>query len=773
MSIPHQHEQFLPKWKTNPTMKNVCLDTRCPYHDSNNIVSQMFRNCLAAISKSSDQAINSQGEEDLPLRADGMESEDDLEYLRDMIDANMHLIASDPTQLIRPECTLTDKKMLQRQGNAEVFYPSLYNQQIFKTNTKDTLDDTIFVISVNKPMGDWLEFIGYYSGENNVTHVPRSIILAYHSMSLDFASAKNLSLPEQLTSVIENPESNTSLRFAAGVGCAGIEFVKYKKQTKNTKNRTKNTADGPPYLSLGGLQSITLPCLPAKGDRVRPNNITNTEFKRRMSVVSPIDQTISPSFILPNSLLQGDDESKVMINSVHFMNPMVFVSRSTGADISPIHKRLIEAVNEGVKRNRSVVVIIPFPAVDYSDKRLAKIAATPILQSPSCYDPGFWYHIATLKFGDDESLQLLVVTKKFIGGGAICFLQQNKDKTLSFKTENVFVWALPPIINGNKKLAKVAYSTSCATGYSPTARAFFAADFLPAFVINTENSHVMSRVIAHEVFKFIDVKACNNRLTKVLEVVGYKIKNSAQLKLHQKQIEPLMDILSHKLRLASTASKGELYVLQRSWITQSNTHARVNGVPVLDVNTLFCSLACRKKPVNIQPCVTNKSVKEPKVVQSIFNAPSELEAAIYPTGFPQLVKNMDANNRANNIRVNNESRRLSTDITHLKLQDAARLGDTRRIGELCGQVVKLSAEERGHDTSLYDSSSLLQNDLKRPREIEKISDVELADFCKSTMFDNFLDSEDEMDPNILDAESGPMAEGFPNILDNNKSQPSI
>jgi len=374
------------------------------------------------------------------------------------------------------------------------------------------------------------------------------------------------------------------------------------------------------------------------------------------------------------------------------------------------------------------------------------------LQSPSCYDPGFWYHIVTLAFGDDESLQLLVVTKKFIGGAVVCLLQQNKDKTLSFKTDNVFVWALPPIINGNKKLAKVAYSTPCATGYSPTARAYFAADFLPAFVINTENSEVMSRVIAHEVFKFIDGKACNNRLTKVLEVGGYKIKHSAQLKLLQKQVEPLMDILSRKLRLASTASKGEFHGLHSSWIAQSNTHARVVDVPVLDVNMLLYSLACRKKPVVIQPRVTKKIMKEPKVVHNIFNAPPELKAAIYPTGFPQLVKNMDAKNRANMIRDNNEGRRLSTGITHLKLQDAAQLGDTRRVSELCGRVVKLSAEERGHDPSLYNGASLLQNDQKRRREIEKIADDDLAEFVKSNL--NCVDSDAEMDDdfqNIWDA----------------------
>jgi len=723
-------------------MRTVCLDARCPYHDST--VSQVFRSCLKVISKSSDDQpiIPSEGVEDLPLPADGVEDEpDDLEYLTDFIDVNMHHIAADPTQLIRPECTLTDEKMLQRQGNAEVFYPSLYNQEIHKTKAKDTLNDPIFVVPVDNDMADWLESIGHDSGENNVFHVPQSTLLAFQALCLGIKSAKNLDLPEQFTYVIENPGSNTSLHFAAGVGCSGIEFVKYKKQTKNTVDKT---VDGTPYLSLGGLQSITLPPLPAK-DRVRPKSITGAEYKRRMSVVSTVDQTISPSFILPMSLLRGDEENKVMINSLRIMNPMVFANTSNGADISPMHQRLIEAVKDGIKRNRPSVVGIPFPAVNFSDKRLAKIAAIPILQSPSCYDPGFWYHIVTLAFGDDESLQLLVVTKKFGGGAKLCFLQQNKDKTLSFKTHNVFVWALPPIINGNKKLAKVAYSR-CATGYSPTARAYFAADFLPAFVINTENSDVMCRVITHEVFKFIDVKGCNNRLTKVLEVGGYKIKNSVQLKLSQKQVEPLMDILSRKLRLASMAPKGEFHGLHSSWIAQSNTHAMVGDVPVLDVNMLLYSLACRKKPVVIQPRVTKKIMKEPKVVHNIFNVPHELKVAIYPTGFPQLVKNVDAKNRADMIRDNNEGRRLSTDITHLKLQDATRLGDTRRASELCGRVLKFSAEERGHDPSLYDGASLLQNDLKRRREI---GDNDLAEFVKSNL--KLVEEMDDDFQNIWDA----------------------
>jgi len=739
------NQKALARWKDHPTMKTVCLDPRCPYHDSNSTMSQMFRTFLKVICESSDQQSPSEGEEDLQFPVDDVEDEpDDLEYLGDLIDVNMHDIAGDPTQLIRPECTLTDEKMLQRQGNAEVFYASLYNQEIHKTKAKDTLNDPVFVVPVVKDMADWLESVGHYHGEKKVIYLPLSVMLTYQSLCLEFKSAKNLDLPEQFTSIIENPGSNTSLHFAAGVGCAGTNFVKYKKQTKNTVN---GTVDGPPYLSLGGLQSITLPSM--KGDRVLPKSITGAEYKRRMSVVSTVDQTISPSFILPNSLLFGDEENKVMINSLRIMNPMVLVNRSKGT--SPMHQRLIEAVKDGIKRNRtSSVVGIPFPAANFSDKRLAKIAANPILQSPSCYDPGFWYHIVTLAFGDDESLQLLVVTKKLFGGAAVCFLEQNKDKTLSFKTDNVFVWALPPIINGNKKLAKVAYSR-CATGYSPTARAYFATDFLPAFVINTENSLVMCRVIAHEVFKFIDVKGCNNRLTKVHEVAGCKFKNSTQLKLYQKQVEPLMDILSRKLRLASMAPKGEFHGLHSSWIAQSNT---VVGVPVLDVNMLLYSLACREKPVVIQPRVTKKIMKEPKepkVVHNIFNVPPELKAAIYPTGFPQLVKNMDANNSANMIRDKNEGRRLSTGITHLKLQDAAQLGDTRRVSELSGRVVKLSAEERGHDTSLYDGASLL-NDQKRRREFEQIGDNDLAEFVKSNL--KCVDSDVEMDDdfqNIWDA----------------------
>ena len=298
--------------------------------------------------------------------------------------------------------------------------------------------------------------------------------------------------------------------------------------------------------------------------------------------------------------------------------------------ITPTHTRLIKRVRTRLQdqtydgTSDSAVIQMPFKVTKQGDDTLVNLAATEFWPCPTFYDPGYTYHFVTLRMKSGETMQLLVVAKKVaiaLQGPALGFLKQSRSGVYGFKSDNVFVWAMPPVKNAGRKLAKTVYQRS-ATGFSAGVWAYFATDYMAALIISSENFEDVRDIFATEVLKVIDPHEHTRRMRRQkLNHGGTPIRLSGELRITQRMTGPALDIMARKLRVSGNAPPGKYALFGMQNGLKEDINAGTGDT--LDTDKFLFSLACRKEHIVPEPRYSKgkspRLCKEPKVVEKLLN----------------------------------------------------------------------------------------------------------------------------------------------------------
>jgi len=759
---------ILELWKADNRLKRVCQNPICGNHAVGlTRASKYFRMALARFSSGTDTTMSANGDaavEDalVHVQPEAILSKEDKEtsdFMVDFVNKNMGDISGDPSQFIRPECSNTLESLVYLQGTRDVFHLCIFQQSSYKTSstrhrTSDRYDDMPIAIRLDADLRRWLISIGYMNPDPDpdvpnpkdptktkqpmevIIYLLRSIVVAYHARSLNITSAELLGIWDNFTDIVQKPWSEPSLKFAAGVGFAGVKFKEVRETNKRASDKdqqeagtnNKVSAREHSHLSLGTFHNNIAPVIPVAGDRGTVDGVSRDQLDHRQ-------RDFSKHFDLKNSPLPLRAASRpaipecvhatnirVIVGSVPIMNPIIMcdpTKEKVGKEhkfvrLTPMHVRLNARMQTRIKEQKwdgtidSPVMNIPFPLSDERDS-LATLAATEFWTCPTFFDPGYHYHLVTLCC-DGEPLQLLVVTKKTTGddGPMLCFLKQSPGGVYEFKQDNVFVWVMPPVKNSHLKLAKNTYALS-AKGYTLAVWRYFAEDYLAAFIVTSKNFEDVRNVIAFEVLRFIDPRFAGTRLRKdKVNNGGDKvIKLGMELKLSQQAVKPFLDIMARKLRLSQnvSANKWALCGLMKSLRDDINTGCG----NTLNVDKLLFKLACREDipvpPPKYSKAKGRKSVllQQAEVVEKILNVYDQEDPTVseFPDTFPGLVRKMRLRRRKDMHVAAAEGRLLAGGVGYLQLEAALENKDNVRANELYWQLLGHGAALYGTDASVF------------------------------------------------------------------------
>ena len=570
-----------------------------------------------------------------------------------------------------------------------------------------------------------------------VIFLTRGIIIAYQARNMRLKNAKNLGLWPYLDVIVENPGDKDSLRFAAGVGHSDVRF----KEVKSNKGRAgpnwgtelmqkTTSATEIPHLSLGTLQHNIAPLLTEPGDRAKIPGMTREGVVKRQKEynaffkkdgVSAGSDTVS-RIDLPECTLPPPGVHDVAAASIKVMNPLMLTDRRvkiksgqqphqvTAVEMLLVQRcarRIDQQANDGT--SDSPCIDIPFRVFGTGDTRVGRVAATEWWPCPSMYDPGYTYHFVTMAFTDGETLQLLVVTKKTaiaLRSTTLGFLEQGPGGVYRFRNDNVFVWAMPPIKNADRKLAKTVYGSprGANTGFSAAAWAYFANDHLVALMITSENFEDVRDILSTEVLKVIDYSHFQRRARKPkVNHGGFPILLGAEARLTQRVVAPLLSVMGRKLSVSfSATAPHSLCGMLSSWREQLNKTPPSTGHR-LDIDKFLFTLAYRKEleeqPVRLSIAKKSKGERLPPraVTEKIFGVWDEESVSEFPPDFPKLVLSARLDRNSTIQEAAAEADQMNQSVVLLKLDEALRKGRMDEIAPLMLKVVRDRVVQAGID----------------------------------------------------------------------------
>ena len=278
-------------------------------------------------------------------------------------------------------------------------------------------------------------------------------------------------------------------------------------------------------------------------------------------------------------------------------------------------------------------------------------------------------------------------------------MRQSRGGVYGFRSDNVFVWVMPPVKNPDRKLAKAVY-VPCNAGFSPGVWAYFANDYLAALIINSENFENIRDLFSTEVLRVINPVANTARMQKdKYNHNGSPIRLGVETKVTQRAVAPCLHIMARKLRLSNTMSQGK-FALNAMMVCLREDINKGTGNTLI-VDKLLFAYACRKE---LPDAVVNTTTangkrararKEPKVHEKIFNLFDEKVVSEYPENYPAMVRSTRATHLADVKWAAKEAARLTAGVTHLKLEKAVKEGRANMVEEYKFQILQQGAVEHG------------------------------------------------------------------------------
>lgn len=698
---------ILATFSHNHSLESVCHNPLCNSHVSVDAhpASILFRQYLKMLSNNEEDALSyADGDMDALIEFPGLTNER-VSYLKKFVNRNIKSIGNDPTQQKTEQCGDGVLKQLSSMGRDSVYFPATLHNIFIKIKTpkgtpkafEDTYQDVVLTIVPEGDILNWLIKIGHIRNSGAV-EITRGMILAYHAIMLSLKSPELLGNWPHLDRVVKFPEEPDSIRFAAGLGYADLKFNEYQMiRRKRTGTGSVKEANVNSYLTLGVLSNITKPQKPNDTDFAEAPNVDRAETIKRTDLLRNLFHKTENGAESPlpavKPLLPAVKHSpiKVILNSIDVMNPHVDPRT---------HKRLHDMVANYEGFDDFAIIKLPFPLFPADNHNTGIVVATEFHPVPSDYDQRNRYHIVTIKYGDEQNLQLMVVSKKQVSNqvSVLCFLEQSPGGKWVFRHDNVLVWIMSPIKNALKNRTKATKTFERGKqDYTAQTLANLGTDHMAALIVTAENLETMRFVLASEVLKFIDKAEFIKFNKRTLDTPRGK-KQLAVLREKREILRPDLEAISKKFRMStvSYANKSRIYTLLSTWKTEieKKQNLDADGFQRLDIDNLLFHLACR--PVPVVP--SSKKAKAAK--QKILGVYEQQDLAEYPAGFYDLKRAARVQAQDDKKREESNAIQLAKTVVEMQLTDAVSSSDIEQAGKLNIEFMQISGKQWGTTNKL-------------------------------------------------------------------------